>query len=521
MSASDRPVRERFADVDSMLVRFGRSSDPVRPSTLTECGLARFGDAASSGTVAAILTNDRPSVELVLGAIAAGVRLASLPLPPRGRGSDAYVEQLRASLALVGADRVVCSDDVAALLGTVGVEAMSHSQATAPGAAPLAAPGSHCSLVQFTSGSTGAPRGIVVDEAALDANLAAILDRVAPGDREVAVTWLPLSHDMGLIGMLLASLAAGRAGGTSGELVILEPREFLRDPRTWTSAVSELGGTFSAAPDFGLRLATRRGPAPGSTMSSMRCLIVGGEIVRPSTLRSFAAAFDCAPQAVCPAYGMAEVGLAVTIDEPGRPWRSVTMSAEAAVSGTRAAPSSAGDEFELALCGAPLGGYDVGVDAPSGEIGPLMISGPSLARDAVTGERLASPGPDGPGALVSGDLGFLDGVELGVIGRADDVLVVHGRRVHAPQLEARLGDLPGVRPGRAAAIVRPDGRLVVLVEPDSGDRVPDTDLVRRCAVASVGATPDRVVVLERGALPLTPSGKLRRGELLPLTTGDA
>lgn len=461
-----------------------------------ERGARLFDSEAESPVVAALLTNDRASVELAFGAIEAQVRLVSLPLP--GRGSDVlvYAAWLREALAAVGADHVVARPDLARLMASVGLPAVAHD--TLSGGPPLARPGDHFRLVQFTSGSTGPPLPIELDGHALEVNLRAILNRVAPRSGDVTVSWLPLSHDMGLVGMLLASMAASGSDWTSGgDVVLLPPEQFLRDPSLWVRALAEWKATFTAAPDFGYRLATRS-PPPAVDLSAVRNAIVGGEIVRPSTLvrvEECLAPIGLSPTALAPAYGLAEVGLAVAITGPTERWRPVT-----------AEPG-----FPVAASGRPLDGYGVEV-AP--ETGALTIRVPAAGRDGISGRPLAAS----DGRLSTGDVGFLtnDGW-LCVTGRADDTIVANGRNLYAPALEEALSRIPGVREGRATAVGIESGGWIVAVELDrhgaEDGSGPVARAVRVCCSRTVGVGPDEVVLLEPGALPMTSSGKLRRNEV--------
>ena len=252
------------------------------------------------------------------------------------------------------------ADDYAALLDGIGPPVRRHSEL---GSRPLATPGATgFVLVQFTSGSTGTARAVAVDDTRLGANVIAILQTLQPHPGDALVSWLPLSHDMGLIGMLFTALAAGAPRWTGdAHIVLLDPTTFLRSPGTWIEALSHYRGSFTAAPDFGYRLAVRRQPACDVDLSRLRCAIVGGEMVRATTLEQYTAAFashGLRRQAPCPAYGMAEVGLAVSINPPEQDWRDRTVSVSALASGRVSTPGRRGDELRI-VAWAALPGYEV------------------------------------------------------------------------------------------------------------------------------------------------------------------
>jgi len=470
--------------------------------------------SSSQSSVVAVLTNDRPSVEILLGALAVGARLVSLPLPARGANPERYASFVREMSAAFGADQVVARDDVAALLASLGVPAVGHS---ALRRGSLAA---HCpegfELVQFSSGSTSAPKAVALSDEQLGTNVEAILTALQPRSGDCTVSWLPLSHDMGLVGMLLASLAAAAPRWVGGvDIVVLEPERFLRAPDCWTGALSEWRGTFTAAPDFAYRMAHRSGPASlDLDLSSVRCAIVGGEVVRADTLRSFAAAFAAAgfnPLALCPAYGLAELGLAASMVRPDIPWTSTPLNRDALAEGRRVTAAEAGGGIEVVSNGTPIPGYAVDTSADPGRIGSLRISGPSIGRDGLTGRTYA----DENGTLLTGDVGFVEAGEVYPCGRGDDYLLVHGRNVFAPAIERAVDDVAGVRRGRVGAVAALEGDWAVVVEaagraPVGGARRDLIHDITRAALSEAGARPTEILVVATGTLPMTSSGKLQR-----------
>lgn len=511
--------------VDGAGIVFGTEAAAIPAAQLAEAGADLFGSSASAA-VGVLMTNDRPTVELLLGAIAVGAVLVSLPLPSRGADLKAYGDLLRASCEAHEVKEIVARDDIAELLDGLGLPTRPHTELRHD--QPVAAPtGSGFQLVQFSSGSTHRPKPVVLADHVIGANVAGILDVLDPRPGDCAVSWLPLSHDMGLIGMLLTSIsAASPARVGQGTIVLLEPTEFLRRPAQWLEALDRWGGTFTAAPDFGLRMAAQHPPSSLLDLSRLRVAIVGGEIVRADTLVTFTEtyrAMGLASRALCPAYGLAEATLAVTLTGPEEMWRRRTVDAEALVCERVAAATPGGATAILVASGPPLPHHDVDCGPDPDIVGPVSVRGPSIGIDGTTGQSFA----DLHSWYQTGDVGFLDDGWLYVCGRADDYLVTHGRQVYAPAVEAAVGGVDGVRSGRVTAVALPTGHWSLVAEEASSYPLTSreqTNLRRaiRLAVTSVAtAQPDNVVLVRRGTLPLTASGKLRRNEVRSrLVRGD-
>lgn len=497
-------------------VSFGVDEEAVPAEALAAAGACMFGPTADGLSVGAILTNDQSTVEFLLGAVIAGVEVVSLPLPGRAVNPGDYLEFLRDACASTGVTHLVARDDIAAFLGAPDLEVVTHS---ALGTIPLAVGNGSFSLVQFSSGSTGSPKGIRLSDEMLGTNVVAILEAIAPVPGDATVSWLPLSHDMGLIGMVFSALVAfGEQWASGGELVLLEPELFLRSPAAWLTSLDRKGGTLTGAPDFGFRMAASRRLPHEVNLTRVRCAILGGEIVRSTTLalvEEVLGPMGLAAGALCPAYGMAELGLAACMAPPGERWTQRSFDGQALADGRCEPPQSGVASYDLVSSGVPLRGYEVVSRGADGEIAPLAIGAPTIGEDAATGQSLA--GPDG--RLDAGDLGCIEDGQVYVCGRRDDYLVVHGRNLYAPSIESAVGAVVGVRSGRVTAVGSPDGAWVIVVEADQRDRAERGAIrtiragVRRASVAASGVAPDEVLVLARGALPLTSSGKLQRHEV--------
>lgn len=496
---------------------FGADGEPVPVGDVAAAGTALFSDQAEGDRVGLLMTNDRPTVEVILGALATGSCLVSLPLPGRGADLSAYAAFMKEVCELQQISEIVVADEYAELLEGIGQPVRRHSER---GSRPLAAPAdTGFRVVQFTSGSTGQPRPVVVDDARLGANVLAILSAVQPRPGDVAVSWLPLAHDMGLVGMLLTGLAAGAPAWTGGaDAVLLDPATFLRRPMSWLEALDRWRGTFTAAPDFGFRMAAQRARPDGLDLSHVRCAIVGGEIVRTETLTAFTSAYESQgfrEMALCPAYGLAELGLAATMTPPGQLWRARALAA-AGLADEEVRDARPGEAVtELVSSGVPLPGYDITSGSPEAGTGSIAVRGPSVGLDGRTGESFARD----DGWYTTGDTGFVDEGWLYVCGRTDDYIVTHGRNIYAPSVEAVVGEVDGVRPGRVTAVGLPSGEWAIVAEP--AEREPLTASradslrweIRRAAVGVTTAKPDTIVLVKPGSLPLTSSGKLQRNQV--------
>src|SRR5439155_10077122 len=286
-------------------------------------------------------------------------------------------------------------------------------------------------FVQYTSGSTGDPRGIVLTLGAISEQMRMLIDvlRLEPGSQ--GVTWLPLSHDMGFFGLLILSWTVGM------KLVVSSPERFARKPTTWFDDAAEVGATLTVAPPFGLALATRR--AEGRLHRrpcSFRSLVVGAEPIELSTLQRavevlgpYGIGWEC----LTPAYGLAEATLGVSMKRWGERPKHIDPSREPdRLSALGVDPEIVRSDRPIVSCGPPLGGVRVGTDTE--QFGQIWISSGSLL-DSYLGSS-ADPAPGG--RFQTKDLGFLHDGELYVVGRADDVIPFGGRNIFARDVERRV-----------------------------------------------------------------------------------
>jgi acyl-CoA synthetase (AMP-forming)/AMP-acid ligase II len=470
-------------------------------------------------------------VAAFLGALAAGNTPSPLAPPAFASDRDAYVAHTAAALR-IARPTLLLTDE--AFLDAVGAAAELAGLDQPPrtlelgeaDAAPALGTAPDLALLQFTSGSTGRPRGVRLRRESLEANIAAIRRWLAMGADDVTATWLPLHHDMGLIGCLLTPIV------NQSDAWIIRPDQFVARPLRWLECFGRGGATLTAAPNFGFAYVLRRvrdADLEGMDFSGWRAAIVGAERVDPATLGEFAARL--APHgfrasAFLPAYGLAEATLAVSGGRLGREPRAVLPD------WSRVEPGEplpllatadlldrermAADEGWLVGCGAPLAGVTVSIldeegrPLPDGHLGEIAVAGESVA-DGYEGQAAGHATRLVAGRLHTGDLGTLVDDELFVVGRTGDALSVRGRMVFAEDLEARLVTIDGVRRGRCAVLCGGEAggdRLVAVVEAEPGPWVETAAALIR---AEVGPEPTVMVMAgPPGTIERTSSGKPRR-----------
>ena len=444
----------------------------------------------------------------MVGTWRAGLTLASVPTPARAMPVPQYQAQLNTICTDVGAELLLVDDAYTSLVPPLDVPTIPcRTCMTGSGRGRTDAVGD---FVQFTSGSTRSPQGVRLDLVAVAANVLAILEALDPVAGDRVCSWLPLSHDMGLIGLCLAPwVGAGPAFAGEGALCLIRPEAFLRSPSIWLKTCSEVAATITAAPSFAFGLAahiiTHGGPQ--LDLSSLRVCITGAEMVRPQALREFTAAatpLGFNDLSFCPAYGLAEATLAVTMVRPSTRWSSYAVDAAALAAGHWVERASG---RELVSTGAPLKGMRVRIGATG--VGPIEVAGPSLLSGYVGAH---SAPPDGAW-LATKDLGFLVDGELVVTGRQDDLLVVAGRNLYAGDIEDVANAQRGIR-GMNSVALADDDRYVVVAEAFPKAHLANTaHHVRAALVQRFGAGPSSITFLAPGTMPKTSSGKIARARV--------
>ncbi|MFO1159863.1 MAG: fatty acyl-AMP ligase [Reyranellaceae bacterium] len=474
--------------------------------------------------------------DLFFGAQYAGLLPVPVSIPIGIGGKDAYLDQLRRQLAASGAVAAFGIDDLTGFLADAtadapmvrlqgGLAALEALPEKPVDLRPLG-PADLCYL-QFSSGSTRHPHGVQITQHALMSNLAGMtgpagLDVVA-GDR--AVSWLPLYHDMGLIGFLMAPLSSQLS------LDYLTPRDFARRPMQWLNIIARNRGTISYSPSFGYDLATRRAArqVPADLdLSSWRHAGIGGDMIRPDVLDRFAATFESAGfdrKAFIPSYGMAEVCLAITFSPGGTGVRLDTIDRTALSESQRAVPVALGNDRRarrFVICGKVLPGHRLEVRGGDGvvlaerEVGRLFVQGPSIMPGYYGEPEATEEVLSADGWLDTGDLGYRLGDEVVVTGRAKDLIIVNGRNVWPQDIEWALESRGVVKTDDSAAfsVETPDGERVVVavlarVSGEEGRQALARD-VAGAVREMISVDCDVALVSPSLGLPTTSSGKLSR-----------
>ncbi|MCB9681279.1 MAG: fatty acyl-AMP ligase [Alphaproteobacteria bacterium] len=477
--------------------------------------------------VAIVLPTGPAFFDAYFGCQLAGAVPVPLYPPVRLGRLDEYVDRTVAMLQATSAVALVSEPRVARVLGRVLERArprlgLIDAATLATGAPHRADVGpDQLAMVQFSSGTTVDPKAVALTHRQVLANASRILDVILAttpldGDPSASgVSWLPLYHDMGLIGCVFPALMA------PGPLTLIPPEVFLARPAVWLRALSTYRGTVSPAPDFAYALCVERvrdEDLEGVDLSTWKMALDGAEPIAPATLAAFAQRFGphgFDPAAIMPVYGLSEASLAVTFTPVGRGPRVERFDRDALACDGAARLDP--DGLRVVSVGPPLPDYAIrivrdGVAVAEGNVGRIHVRGPSVMQGYL--DRHDQPFVDG--WLDTGDLGFLRDGELFVTGRAKDVIVHRGRN-HAPQeLERAVDAVPGVRTGCSVAVadVGEDGERVLVFAEVRERTEGQAQAVVQAVKAATGITPDLAVLLDPGTLPRTSSGKLRRSETL-------
>jgi acyl-CoA synthetase (AMP-forming)/AMP-acid ligase II len=470
----------------------------------------RSGRAANSllklgirGRIAGVMTHSIEMVSSLLGALRAGHDFVSLPHSRRAQTTEAYIEQIERILLLAGVETVVADNDSVQLFAALSnfrilsaeslIDSSENARPTVDGDG---------ALIQFSSGTTGVPKGVRLAGGAIGASIEATLEAYGhwPGGR---CNWLPFSHDMGLIGGLFTGWASTSHTSSITEAprrcVYISPGLFLARPLIWLETCASQASMVTAAPTFAYQILARqlRDTAAPLDLSSLKVCIVGAEPIHATCLTEFEEAarrHRLDPNAICPAYGLAEASLAVSIDSPSQHWSTERVMSD-------------GMARDYVSCGQVLPCVEVKIGGATGQPGRIEIRGPAVC-DGV----LPPSGESGDGFRDTGDLGVLRSNNLVITGRSDDLLCLAGRNVFAWELETEVTRCAGVRAGNCAIVSDGRGRYIVLFEPTLTLDDPSGVLqaIRRRLASFAGIGPAGVGCLSRGQLPKTPSGKLQR-----------
>ena len=498
----------------------------------------RASAAAGAMVDAGVKAGDRVAIVLptgigffdsFFGALLVGAVPVPLYPPVRLGRLDEYAAKTGAMLTSVDAVTVVLDKRVRRVfglvlshcslsLGLLDVTALSAGKSMVSLGDP-----DDLAMIQFSSGTTNHPKPVALTHRAVlsnvDAILGAVLPMCDPAVPPTGVSWLPLYHDMGLIGCIFPALSHG------AKLALLPPEVFLLRPALWLRALSRHRAVVSPAPNFAYSLATARiedTELEGVDLSSWRFAMNGAEAVSPNHLRAFQtrfAAWGLTENALCPVYGLAEASLAVTFSSPHRPFTAHHFDRDLLAQGQAVLTSERGSAaVELASVGVALPGFSVvvrdkaGQPVMEGAVGDLWVAGPSLLKGYVND----TPSPVQDGWLETGDLAFLWADELYITGRAKDIVVIRGRN-HAPQeLEMATDNVEGVRQGCTVAVshIGNEGEELYLFVEIREAREGQAGEITQAVMAGTGVSPTQVLLLAPGTIPRTSSGKLRRQETL-------
>jgi fatty-acyl-CoA synthase len=537
--AADSPTGIRFVgasvtDGEPLRLSWRQLHDEARA-----VGAALQARGLAPGDHVAILgPTSRGLITAIRGCWMAGIASMVLPLPMRMGSLEAFVESTRARIRH-GDAKLVLIDDLlapfyeaapgdppieplgAVLPGAPGVPSGDRLEVPAPDPDRLV-------ILQYTSGSTSEPKGVMIPDHVLTANVDACCEAasIVP-EREVLVSWLPLYHDMGLVGCLAIPMTRG------AELVQAAPQDFLAHPGNWMQWISDWRGTVTAGPNFSWVLATRAlKRMAGLDLASLTMALSGAEPVDPVAVEAFVAAaepFGFTASSVFPAFGMAEVAIGGSFPPRHRGLVCDTVDRVVLERDRVAKPVEVVDPDDLALAarrlpylGRPVPGLEMRVvdpetfeERPERHVGELLIRGTSVTpgyykRADATAELFRD------GWLCTGDLAYLVDGELVLCGRIKDVIIVGGRNVFPEDIERAVGVLDGVRAGNVIAFGM-DGykgkeSVVVVAEVKGDEHDSIRNAIHHRTLEVCGLPPRDVMLVQPSTLPKTSSGKLQRAK---------
>lgn len=486
--------------------------------------------------VAILGPTSRPLITIIRGCWLAGCASMVLPLPMRMGSLEAFVESTRGRIRHGDAKLILIDDMLAAFYESApGDPPIEPMAAVLPGAPGTPSPDDwvrpaddpeRLVILQYTSGSTSEPKGVMIPDRVLRANIDASCEAAELGPDEVMVSWLPLYHDMGLVGFLSIPMTTGV------QLVQAAPQDFLAKPGNWLQWISDWGGTATAGPNFSWVLATRAlGRLEGIDLSTLTLALSGAEPVDPDAVEAFVRAaepFGFRAGSVFPAFGMAEVAIGGSFPKRHRGMVCDSVDRIALERDRVAVPLDRADAEEdiavrrLPLLGTAVPGLELKVvdpdtyeQLPERKVGELLLRGTSVTsgyykRPDATAALFRD------GWLCTGDLAYIVDGELVLCGRIKDVIIVGGRNVFPEDIERAVGLIDGVRAGNVIAFgvegYKGKESVVVVAEVRADDLDVVRDAVHHRTLDVCGLPPRDVMLVKPGTLPKTSSGKLQRAK---------
>ena len=494
---------------------------------------ARIGPGDAVAVLAGAPAEIAPTAQ---GVWMRGASLTMLHQPTPRTDLALWAAETAAVLDVISARAVIVSDPFMAAvpaLNSLGTHVVTAEDLLgARPTEPLDTAEDDVALLQLTSGSTGPAKAVEITHRNLVANADAMFDGARYNlDTDVIVSWLPLFHDMGMTGFLTVPMYFG------AELVKVTPMDFLGDILLWARLLDKYRGTMTAAPNFAYALLAKRlrhhATPKEFDLSMLRWALSGAEQVDPAVVEDLCAAgepFGLRPQAVVPAYGMAETTVAVSFSACGGGMVVDQVDADILAALRRAVPENIGRTRRLACLGPPLRGLEARIvdenanDVPPRGVGIIEVRGEPLTRGYRTAGGFVAA-QDEQGWYDTGDLGYLtEQGHLVVCGRVKDIIIMGGRNIFPTDIERAACRVMGVRPGCAVAVrLHADhARETFAVVVESNDHAQPAHVrrierqVAHAVVAETNVRPRNVVVLPPGRIPKTPSGKLRRAHALTL-----
>jgi fatty-acyl-CoA synthase len=526
--------------VHAILEGDGGATESLTYSALLEgaeriaAGLAARG-IHRGDTVAIMLPTGAEFLQAFMGVLIAGGIAVPLYPPARLDRMAEYLERQARILANAEARVMIAMPEaapVARVLRTLApalsviVTVDQVSERSRRGGEPVTIGADDAALIQYTSGSTGSPKGVLLTHAAILANIRAIGAGVELRPTDVAVSWLPLYHDMGLIGTWLSGLVQGFP------VSLMSPLAFLARPERWLWALHRRRGSLSAAPNFAYELCVKKvrdESIEGLDLSAWRCALNGSEPVSPATLDRFAARFErygFRREAFMPVYGLAESAVALSFSPVGRGPLVDHVARDSFTRERIAVPAASGEPSALAFVsvGRALQRHETrvvdaaGVEVPDRVVGRLIFRGPSSMAGYYKNPEATAASAVTDGWLDSGDLAYRTAGELFITGRSKDLIIVAGRNLVPQEIEEVAGAVEGIRKGCVAAFGVPDEdagteQLVVVAESrcrTDAERERLERMVVAGVIEAVGVPPSVVRIVPPGTVPKTPSGKIRR-----------